>query len=158
MDSIEIINKVKNLDLKLYRKEFKSILKETKKVLEIENKIALSLTICLDDYIKELNKQYRNIDKVTDVLSFALEDNNDEDQILDMIDLCGVREIGDIVINYNKVEAQASEYQHSLKREFCFLFTHGLLHLLGYDHMNKDEEKVMFDLQNTILNNLGINR
>lgn len=158
MDSIEIINKVKDLDLKEYKKTFKDILKETKKVLEIDNKISLSLTVCLDDYIRELNSEYRGIDKETDVLSFAIEDDSEEDDILDMIDLTGTREIGDIIINYNRVIAQANEYGHSIKREFCFLFTHGLLHLLGFDHMEKDEEKEMFELQDTILSSLGINR
>ena len=158
MDSIEIINKIKGLDLKEYRKDFKSILKEVKKVLSIDNKLALSLTICDDDYIWALNKDFRGIDKATDVLSFAIEDDSDEDDILDMIDMLGVREIGDIIININRVESQASEYGHSQRREMCFLFTHGLLHLLGYDHMNKEDEEVMFALQNEILNNLKITR
>ena len=116
MDSIEIINKVKDLDLKEYKKTFKDILKETKKVLDIDNKISLSLTVCLDDYIRELNSEYRGIDKETDVLSFAIEDDSEEDDILDMIDLTGTREIGDIIINYNRVIAQANEYGHSIKR------------------------------------------
>lgn len=158
MDSIEIINLVKGFDLKQYRKDFKLILKEVKKVLEIDNKLSLSLTLCLSDYIWELNKEYRGIDKETDVLSFAIEDGSDEDDLLDMIDLTGVREIGDIIINLDRVESQANEYGHSKRREMCFLFTHGLLHLLGYDHMNQDEEKVMFELQDKVLKNLGINR
>lgn len=158
MDSIEIINKVKDLDMKEYRKDFKSILKEAKRLLEIDNKISLSLTICLDDYIRNLNKEYRGIDRETDVLSFALEDSSNEDDILDMMDLLGNREIGDIVINYNRVISQSTEYNHSIKREFCFLFTHGLLHLLGYDHMEKEDEEEMFGLQEKILGNLGIQR
>ena len=158
MDSIEIINLVKGFDLKQYRKDFKLILKEVKKVLEIDTKLSLSLTLCLSDYIWELNKEYRGIDKETDVLSFAIEDGSDEDDLLDMIDLTGVREIGDIIINLDRVESQANEYGHSKRREMCFLFTHGLLHLLGYDHMNQDEEKVMFELQDKVLKNLGINR
>lgn len=158
MDSIEIINKVKGFDLKEYRKEFKSIVKETKKVLEIDNKLALSLTICQSEYIAKLNKQYRGIDKETDVLSFALEDECDEDDLLEMLDLSGVREIGDIIINLDRVESQANDYGHSFKREICFLFTHGLLHLLGYDHMNPDDEKEMFEYQNRILENLKITR
>ena len=158
MDSIEIINLVKGFDLKQYRKDFKLILKEVKKVLEIDNKLSLSLTLCLSDYIWKLNKEYRGIDKETDVLSFAIEDGSDEDDLLDMIDLTGVREIGDIIINLDRVESQANEYGHSKRREMCFLFTHGLLHLLGYDHMNQNEEKVMFELQDKVLKNLGINR
>ena len=158
MDSIEIINKIDNLDLKEYRKDFKSILKEVKKILNIDNKIAFSLTICDSDYIWALNKEYRGIDRETDVLSFALEDEALEDDLLDMIDMLGVREIGDIIINIDRVRSQASDYGHSFKRELCFLFTHGLLHLLGYDHQSKDEEEEMFALQEQVLCNLGINR
>ena len=158
MDSIEIINMVKGLSLKDYRKDFKSIVKETKKVLEIDNKLALSLTICKSDYIAELNKQYRGIDKETDVLSFAIEDDSDEDSLLDIMDLVGVREIGDIVINLDRVKSQSQDYGHSERREMCFLFTHGLLHLLGYDHMNKEDEEEMFKYQNIILENLKISR
>ena len=113
MNKIDIINKVKDFDLKEYRKDFKSILKETCKVLDIDNDLSLSLTICLSDYIHELNLDYRGIDRETDVLSFAIEDGSDEDDILDMIDFAGVREIGDIVINLDRVKSQAND--HSLK-------------------------------------------
>ena len=158
MNKIDIINKVKGFDIKEYRKDFKEILKETTRVLEIENDVSLSLTICLSDYIHELNREYRNIDRETDVLSFAIEDGLDEDDILDMIDFAGVREVGDIIINLDRVKSQANDYGHSERREMCFLFTHGLLHLLGYDHMEEDDEKEMFGLQELILGNLGINR
>ena len=158
MDSIEIIDLVKWKDLKTYKKDFKNILKKVKEILDIDNKISLSLTICESEYIAKLNKEYRNIDKETDVLSFAIEDDSDEDDLLDMIDLLGVREIGDIVINIDRVKSQANDYGHSEKREVCFLFTHGLLHLLGYDHMNKEDEEEMFSLQEEILKSLDINR
>lgn len=158
MNKIEIINKIKGFDLKDYRKDFKNIVKEACLLLEIDNDLSLSLTICLSDYIHELNKEYRGIDKETDVLSFAIEDGEDEDNILDMIDYTGVREIGDIVINLDRVKSQAIEYGHSERREMCFLFTHGLLHLLGYDHMEENDEKEMFGLQDKILANLNINR
>ena len=158
MNKIDIINKVKDFDLKEYRKDFKSILKETCKVLDIDNDLSLSLTICLSDYIHELNLDYRGIDRETDVLSFAIEDGSDEDDILDMIDFAGVREIGDIVINLDRVKSQATDYGHTERREMCFLFTHGLLHLLGYDHMEENDEKEMFSLQEMILKNLDTNR
>ena len=72
--------------------------------------------------------------------------------------LSSIREIGDIIINYDRACQQAEEYNHSLKREMCFLFTHGVLHLLVYDHMNKDDEEVMFSLQRKILDDLKIVR
>lgn len=101
--------------------------------------------------IQRINKEYRNVDKVTDVISFALEDSYDKsDEVL--------RVLGDIYICYDKLLEQASLYNHSNLREMCFLSTHGLLHLLGYDHMIEEEEKVMFKLQEDLLNEYGIKR
>lgn len=158
MDNIEIINLVADYDLQGYRKDFKAILKQVKKTLNIKHKLALSLTVCDDEYIAELNSQYRGIDRETDVLSFALEDEGSKDDLQQMLNLTGVREIGDIIINVNRVKSQSNEYGHSERREICFLFTHGLLHLLGYDHMQEDDEKIMFGLQEEILTSLKINR
>ncbi len=102
--------------------------------------------------IRKINKDYRQIDKETDVISFALEDNDDDINIYDK------RILGDIYISYEKAKEQAKEYNHSLLRELSFLTIHGLLHLLGYDHMNQDEEKIMFERQELILNEFGIKR
>ena len=97
-----------------------------------------------NDKIQELNKAYRNVDRVTDVISFALEDGED-------VSKNPVRVLGDIYIAIDVAYKQASEYGHSRIREVCFLATHGILHLLGYDHMNEDDEKIMFDKQREIL-------
>ena len=105
-----------------------------------------------EDTIQQINKECRNIDKVTDIISFAFEDNakmlyND------------IRVLGDIYICIPKMISQAKEYGHSEKRELSFLAVHGLLHLLGYDHVNsKEEEKIMFDLQERLLNEICIKR
>ena len=104
-----------------------------------------------EEEIKRINKEYRGIDKVTDVITFALEDQQDN---IDM----DMRILGDIYICIPRMLSQAQEYGHSPKRELSFLTTHGLLHLLGYDHMEKVEEKKMFDLQELILNEAGITR
>ena len=104
-----------------------------------------------EEEIKRINKEYRGIDKVTDVITFALEDQ------VDNIDM-DMRILGDIYICIPRMLSQAQEYGHSPKRELSFLTTHGLLHLLGYDHMEKVEEKKMFDLQELILNEAGITR
>ena len=104
-----------------------------------------------DDEIHELNKNYRNVDRVTDVISFALEDYKDNY-------LEEYRMLGDIYICIPQMKRQAEEYGHSEKRELSFLSVHGLLHLLGYDHMEKEEEKVMFGLQELILNEADIKR
>ncbi len=95
--------------------------------------------------IKELNSKYRNIDKETDVISFALEDEKEENVFLEK------RMLGDIYISIDKAKSQALEYGHSLTREISFLAIHGLLHLLGYDHMNKKDEEIMFGKQELIL-------
>jgi len=101
-----------------------------------------------DDKMHEMNLSYRGIDRTTDVLSFALNDNKHIDAI--------VNSLGDIFISIPKMKSQASDYGHSEKRELSFLVVHGMLHLLGYDHMNESDEKEMFDLQNEILNDLNI--
>ncbi len=103
-----------------------------------------------NDYIHKLNKEYRNIDRETDVITFALEDNMD-------IKL-EIRVLGDIYISIDKAKSQAIEYGHSFKRELSFLTVHGILHLLGYDHQNEEDEKTMFELQDEILNDAGIRR
>lgn len=111
----------------------------------------LSVIFVSSDEIHEINKTYRNIDRVTDVISFALEDNNEQ--------IVGERILGDIYVCIDKMKEQAIEYEHSEKRELSFLVCHGLLHLLGYDHVNsKEEEKIMFSLQDEILNSLDIRR
>ena len=102
-----------------------------------------------DEEMHELNKKYRGIDRTTDVLSFALNDNKHiETEVISL---------GDIFISIPKMKSQAIEYGHSEKRELSFLALHGLLHLLGYDHtLGKKEEEEMFGLQKEILNDLGI--
>ena len=101
--------------------------------------------------IQDINREYRNIDKVTDVISFALEDDK-------TIKLDDYRMLGDIYICIEKAKEQAIEYGHSFKRELSFLAVHGLLHLLGYDHMTKEDEEVMFSKQEEVLSKYGIER
>lgn len=101
--------------------------------------------------IHELNKQYRNVDKPTDVITFALEDHED-------IEFADGRVLGDIYISIDKAKEQAKDYGHSLKRELAFLCIHGFYHLLGYDHMTEEEEKVMFAKQEEVLSAYGITR
>ena len=139
--------------IKSYKKVFKEIADFTYELLELKEKYELSVSIIDDETIHTYNKQYRGIDRPTDVLSFAFQD--DEDMILNSK---LPTELGDILISYETMLRQADEYGHSIEREMCFLFTHGLLHLLGYDHMEKDDEKEMFALQNEILEGLEILR
>ena len=108
----------------------------------IENAV-FAIIIVDDREIRDLNKNYRNIDAATDVISFALED--DTTSIID------TRVLGDIYISIDRAKAQALEYEHSLKRELSFLALHGLLHLLGFDHETAEDEEKMFALQKEVL-------
>lgn len=112
----------------------------------------ISIIIVDNEYIHKINKEYRNIDRETDVISFALED----DDSLVLPD--GVRVLGDIYISIDKAREQAEAYGHSLKREICFLAVHGFYHLLGYDHMNKKDETIMFKKQEEVLEEYGLFR
>lgn len=118
------------------------VINGTLNTLNVNNAI-FSIIFVTPEEIQKLNSEYRKIDRVTDVISFALED--DEDKILDL------RILGDIYICIDKMLEQAKEYGHSNKRELSFLTVHGLLHLLGYDHQTVEEEKEMFGLQDKIL-------
>lgn len=114
------------------------------------NDVTFNVIIVDNEYIHNLNREYRHIDRETDVITFALFDDdtfNPEEKIL-----------GDVYISIDKAKSQSEEYGHSLLRELCFLAVHGFLHLLGYDHMKKEEEEVMFKLQEEILDEMGIKR
>lgn len=141
----EIINETKE-----ELKEIEDIKNVLTKAIEIEEADDGFFNVILVDneYIHELNKNYREIDRVTDVISFALEDYKDMPN-------GDVRVLGDIYISVEKARSQAIEYGHSFKREICFLAVHGFLHLLGYDHMIKAEEEIMFGRQELILNEAG---
>ena len=132
-----------------YFKVIKKVLKKGLEILNIKD-VEFNIIVVDNNYIHELNKNFRGIDRETDVISFALEDDktfNPDKRVL-----------GDIYISIDKVYSQAIEYGHSNLREFCFLGVHGMLHLLGYDHMNKEDEKEMFELQDKILESSGITR
>ena len=133
--------------------ELKDVEMVLKKAIEIEKLGVVNFNVIIVDnnFIHKMNKEYRGIDRPTDVISFALEDSHD-------IDYDDFRLLGDIYISIDKAREQAKEYGHSLRREICFLSVHGLLHLLGYDHMEKEDEKVMFARQEMILNEAGIEK
>ena len=115
------------------------------------NNAIFSVVFMTDEEIHEMNREYRGVDRVTDVISFAFEDNND-------LVYNDIRMLGDIFICIPQMKRQATEYGHSEKRELSFLAVHGILHLLGYDHMNEKDEKVMFALQELILDGQNIKR
>lgn len=148
MNNVEIINE---LDSELeYLETMKKLIDYAIEKEKLEN-VLFNIIIVDNEYIHKLNKEYRGIDRPTDVISFALEDNDDGINN-------GFRVLGDIYISIDKVYEQAKEYGHSNLREICFLMIHGFLHLLGYDHMEKEDEKIMFAKQEEILDGFGITR
>lgn len=126
---------------------FHQIMEKTEKLLHLDKQYLFSVIFVDSEMIHEINKEYRGIDRTTDVISFALKDSEDQYERMEELD----EELGDIFINVDRVRLQAKEYGHSFDRELSFLFTHGLLHLLGYDHQKEEEEKIMFALQDEIL-------
>lgn len=142
------INDLYHVDFKY--NYLKKVIKKTLKHEKVKNAF-FSIIFVDEREIQRINKEYRKIDKITDVISFAFEDN--EDLVYNKI-----RVLGDIYICIPRMLEQAKSYGHSVKRELSFLTVHGLLHLLGYDHMKKEEEEVMFALQELVLNETGIKR
>ncbi len=147
MNQFEIFNQTDEL---INLDEEKKIIEYALKYKKLEN-VIFNVVFIDNETIKQINKEYRNIDACTDVISFALEDG--EDMTYDF-----GRVLGDIYISVPKMKEQAKEYGHSEIREMAFLTIHGLLHLLGYDHMNKEDEEKMFKEQELILNGYGITR
>ena len=140
---INFINHTKE-NITSYKALIRSIFKFEKR------KIIMNIIFVNDEEIQQINRDYRNIDRITDVISFALNDEKDF--------LIKTEEIGDIFICIDQAKRQASEYNHSLDRELGFLAVHGYLHLNGYDHMTKEEEEVMFKKQEEILEKANLRR
>ena len=128
--------------------EYKKLIREIFKF--DKTKTIMNIIFVNDEEIHKINKDYRNIDRVTDVISFALNDEKDF--------LIKTEELGDIFICIDQAKRQAEDYGHSLDRELGFLSVHGYLHLHGYDHMNKEDEEIMFKKQDEILNNANLRR
>ncbi|GIO39109.1 endoribonuclease YbeY [Paenibacillus antibioticophila] len=124
----------------------------------------VDLTFVDDEAIHELNKEYRGIDRPTDVLSFAMNESLDEEMDIvyeleegeELDELNDV--LGDIIISVERAKAQSEDYGHSLERELGFLFVHGFLHLLGYDHQDTASEQVMMGKQEAVLAQVGLVR
>ena len=132
-----------------YEEIYLDLLKKTMSHLNLHFDPILSVTFVDNTFIHQMNRDYRGIDRPTDVISFAfLDDDPDKEKKLHGKEPVS---LGDIYISVEKAEEQAKEYKHPLERELSFLFVHGLLHLLGYDHMNEEDEKVMFKIQDEIL-------
>ncbi|HHV82501.1 rRNA maturation RNase YbeY [Tepidanaerobacter sp. EBM-49] len=122
----------------------------------VSGDVEVSIVLVDDEYIQNLNKNYRSIDAPTDVLSFAMRESVDES---DISFECEEEELlGDVVISLERARSQAEEYGHSIEREIGFLVTHGILHLLGYDHETESERAVMRNKEEKILESIGLTR
>ena len=149
MNELEIFNQTEEEITEL--EIVKDVLNYAIKKENLEN-VMFNVIIVDNQYIHELNKNYRHIDRETDVITFALEDETE------MITPVGERVLGDIYISLDKAKSQAKEYGHSLLRELSFLAVHGFYHLLGYDHMTKEDETIMFSKQEEVLHACNIER
>ena len=152
IDFLDETNEVKDEHIELVEK----LLQHAAKVENIEEGSEVSVTFVTNEAIHEINREYRDKDQPTDVISFALEEMGEgEVQIIGE----GIpRILGDIIISTDRTREQAAEYGHSFERELGFLAVHGFLHLLGYDHMTEQDEKEMFGKQDEILSSFGLSR
>lgn len=156
---IEIFDDIESgLDCELIKKVFEEVRKE----FSLPQNVYVELTVADGETIREVNKEYRNVDRVTDVLSFpALEvklpfDIKDYPDDIDMS--TGELMLGEIMLCYDKAVEQSKEYGHSIERESAYLVLHGLLHLMGFDHIEDDDKAIMREEEEKILNKLGITR
>lgn len=161
------------MDLEIYDKTEKGVSEKDQKLIRdvlefagsyihLADNTEMSVTLVNNDEIHQINKKYRGVDRATDVISFAIEDDEDDDDFPIVMDE-ELKEsipenIGDIFVSVDKVAEQADYLGHSFERELGFLCVHGFLHLNGYDHMKKADADVMFPLQKEILNAYGLKR
>ena len=139
-----------DLDLDLIRKKAEKTITEVLRVENISENAEVSLSIIDKETIHKLNKDYRNVDRETDVLSFPLDEEGFDNEGNPLILL------GDIVICLDVAEDQAADFGHSLEREIMYLICHSTLHLLGYDHIEEDDKKVMRSKEKEVMKNLGV--
>jgi len=140
-------NNETNNTLEEYSELYEKLFLKTLKTLNLSSKYIVSVTIVSKEEIHRINREYRHIDRPTDVISFAFLD--DKKEIVKGGDI--PIDLGEIYICYDVAEENAKKYGNTLKRELCFLSVHGYLHLLGYDHITKEDETIMFGLQDVIL-------
>ena len=153
---------IEYLDLE-QKEEYENIIKKVveqcfKEEKIEESKLYISITLTTPEHIREINKQYRNIDKETDVLSFPMFEKKEIEQKIENKDFEHEDVLGDIVISIEKVKGQAEEYGHSFEREFSYMIVHGFYHLMGYDHIKEEDKIVMRPKEESVLTKLGIRR
>ena len=144
---------------KEYENIIKKVVEQCFKEEKLEDsKLYISITLTTPEHIHEINKQYRNVDKETDVLSFPMFEKNELENKIKNKNFEHEDVLGDIVISIEKVKGQAEEYGHTFEREFSYMIVHGFYHLMGYDHIEEADKAIMRPKEETVLNKLGIRR
>ena len=142
-----------------YEEIIEKVLEECFKVEKLLNsQLYVSIILTTPNHIKEYNKNYRNIDKETDVLSFPMFEKQEIDEKIKNKDFKNIDILGDMIISIPKVEEQAKEYGHSFERELSYMVVHSFYHLMGYDHIKEEDKDMMREKEEKILNNLNITR
>lgn len=152
IDFLDETNEVQQAHIELVE----SLLQHAATIENIEDGTEVSVTFVTNDAIQEINRDYRDKDQPTDVISFAMEELGDGE--MEVVIEGMPRMLGDIIISTDRTQEQAEDFGHSFERELGFLAVHGFLHLLGYDHMNEVDEKIMFGKQDEILLSYGLER
>ncbi len=144
---------------KEYEDTIKKVLEECYKEEKLLNsKLIITVTLTTPDNIQKINKEYRQIDKATDVLSFPMFEKDELDEKIEKQDFLYEDVLGDIIISVQRVEEQAKEYGHSFERELSYMVVHGFYHLMGYDHIEEKDKVLMRPKEEKVLNSLGITR
>lgn len=146
-------------DNKEYEIIIKKVIEQCFKEENLEkSKLYISITLTTPEHIQEINKQYRNVDKATDVLSFPMFEKEEIEEKIKNQNFEHEDVLGDIVISIEKVRGQAEEYGHSFEREFAYMIVHGFYHLMGYDHIKEEDKIIMRPKEEAVLMKLGIRR
>lgn len=150
------------LDIQENKEYEENIKRVVEKCFEVENllysKLIMTITLTTPENIRKINKKYRKIDKATDVLSFPMFEKAELDEKIKNKDFLYEDVLGDIIISIEKVKEQAEEYGHSFERELSYMVVHGFYHLMGYDHIEEKDKKVMRPKEEKVLEQLNITR
>ena len=142
-----------------YKNVIEKVLSQCFKEEKLENsKLCITVTLTTPETIQEINKRYRNIDRATDVLSFPMFEKDELDKKIQKNDFENEDILGDIVVSVDKVKEQAIEYGHGFERELSYMIVHGFYHLMGYDHIEEEDKKIMRKKEEYILEKLNISR
>ncbi len=142
-----------------YENTINKVVQECFKEEKLEkSKLIITITLTNNENIQKINKEYRNIDRATDVLSFPMFERNELAEKIEKNKFPCEDVLGELIISIEKVEEQAKEYGHSFERELAYMTVHGFYHLMGYDHMEDNEKKEMREKEDVILKRLNITR